>query len=93
MSIFAAFHFTRPQIAILRDATSGTLVIDFLLRFEHLQDDFSVLCDRLGKPRQALPHVNASQRQWRYRQYFDRETRRLAEAMFAENLANFGYEF
>jgi hypothetical protein len=86
-------HFTRPQIAILRDPTSGTLVTDFLLHFERLQDDFNVLCDRLGKPRQALPHLNTSQRQWGYRQYFDLETRQLAEAMFAEDLANFGYEF
>jgi Sulfotransferase family len=85
-------HFTRPQIAILRD-TSGTLVTDFLLRFEHLQDDFNVLCDRLGKPRQALPHLNASQRQWSYRQYFDLETRKLAEVMFADDITTFGYEF
>jgi hypothetical protein len=86
-------HFTRPQIAILRDATSGSLVTNFLVRFEHLQDDFDVLCDRLGKSRAVLPHVNATQRQRDYRQYFDLETRQLAEAMFAEDIATFGYEF
>jgi sulfotransferase famil protein len=86
-------HFTRPQIAIVRDATSGALVTDFLVRFEHLQDDFNVVCDRLGKPRWALPHLNGSQRQCSYRQYFDLETRQLAEAMFAEDIAAFGYKF
>jgi len=68
-------------------------VTDFLVRFEHLQDDFNVVCDRLGKPRRALPHLNGSQRQCSYRQYFDLETRQLAEAMFAEDIAAFGYKF
>jgi Sulfotransferase family len=86
-------HFTRPQIAILRDATSRMLVTNFLVRFEHLQDDFNIVCDLLGKPRLLLSHLNASQRQWGYRQYFDRETRQLAEAMFAEDITTFGYEF
>jgi Sulfotransferase family len=86
-------HLTRPQIAILRDATSGRLVTDFLIRFERLQDDFNVLCDRLGKPRRQLHHLNPSGRQGDYRQYFDHETRELAEAMFAEDIAAFGYHF
>lgn len=86
-------HLTRPQVAILRDPNSKRLVTDDLIRFENLQDDFDRICDRLDKPRQLLPHVNAGHRLRNYRKYFDRETRRQAEHMFREDLDAFGYEF
>ena len=86
-------HFTRPQIAILRDPESGLLVTDDLIRFERLQNDFDRICDRIGKPRQPLAQLNASKRSRTYRHYFDTETRRLAEQMFVEDIAAFDYEF
>jgi hypothetical protein len=86
-------HLTRPQIAILRDPASGTLVTHALLRYETLQADFNALCDRLGLPRRDMPLKNAGVRERDYRSYFDAETRQLAEAMFAEDLAAFGYGF
>jgi len=86
-------HLTRPQIAILRDASSGHLVVDDLIRFESLQEDFDRICDRIGRPKQILPHLNASDRSRGYRDYYDDETRGLAEAMFGEDLEVFGYTF
>ena len=86
-------HFTRPQIDILRDPASGLLITDDLIRYERVQQDFDRICDRTGKPRQPLPHLNASARPRGYRDHFDTETRRLAEHMFAEDIAIFDYEF
>jgi Sulfotransferase family len=86
-------HFTRPQIAILRDPQSGLLITDDLIRFERLQADFDRICDRMGRPRQTLNHLNASPRPRGYRDCFDAEARRLAERIFAEDLNAFGYEF
>jgi hypothetical protein len=86
-------HFTRPQLAILRDPQSGRLVTDDLIRFEQMQPDFDRVCDRMGRPRQPLPHLNASKRSRAYRDYFDAETRRLADQIFAEDIAVFGYNF
>jgi chondroitin 4-sulfotransferase 11 len=86
-------HFTRPQIAILRDQSTGALIVDDLVRFENLQADFARICDRLGTPHRRLPHINASKRQLGYRDYFDERTRRMAEEMFAADLAAFGYDF
>jgi len=85
-------HLTRPQIAILR-GHSGALVVDDLIRFETLQADFVRICDRIGAQHRPLPHLNASAREPGYRGYFDERTRRLAEAMFADDLAAFGYDF
>jgi hypothetical protein len=86
-------HLTRPQIAILRELGSSTLVVDDLIRFESLQQDFDRICDRIGKPRASLPHVNTSERERGYRQYFDARTRKLTEDVFAEDFEVFGYTF
>jgi hypothetical protein len=86
-------HLTRPQIEILREPGTAKLVVDDLIRFETLQSDFDRVCDRIGRPRFALRHLNYSQREPGYRHYFDRQTRRLVEAHFAEDLEVFGYRF
>lgn len=86
-------HLTRPQIGILRDQSTGALIVDDLIRFENLQADFARICDRIGMPRQSLPHLNASTRERDYRDYFDERTRRMAEEMFAADLAAFDYDF
>lgn len=86
-------HLTRPQVAILREPSSGELVTDDLIRFESLQSDFDRICERVGRPRIALPAINESERERGYRQYFDTRTRRMAEDLFAEDLEEFGYEF
>jgi hypothetical protein len=83
-------HFTRPQVETLRE--SGRIVPDALIRFENLQADFDVVCDQIGKPRVALPVVNASKRD-DYLSAFDWKARRLAESIFRDDLAAFGYEF
>ncbi len=86
-------HISRPQIQILREPETGTLVTHDLIRFESMQDDFDRICDRIGKPRMELPHINTSERERDYRKYFTPYTRRLAEEHFAEDLRVFGYEF
>jgi hypothetical protein len=86
-------HLTRPQIEILREKGTSTLVVDDLIRFENLQHDFDRICDRVNRPRIQLPHVNTSERELGYRQYFDSRTRELAERHFAKDIEMFGYEF
>ncbi len=85
-------HFTRPQCAILRDA-SGGLIIQDVIRFESLQADYDRIAARLAKRRCRLPCVNATRREHDWRKYFTPPARALAEAMFAEDLAAFGYAF
>ena len=86
-------HLTRPQIAILREPTSAKLVVDDLIRYESLQQDFDRICNRIGRPQMILPRANIGERESGYRQYFDAQTRRLAEDLFAEDLEIFGYTF
>ncbi len=48
------YCFCRPQ----QQYTSG---MDVLVRVDHFQEDFDALCDRLGKPRITVPHMNKNQ--------------------------------
>ncbi len=49
--------FFRPQWDYLHDG-EGRLLVDFVGRFERLQEDFDVVCERLGIGPHHLPHVN-----------------------------------
>lgn len=85
-------HLTRPQTAILLNA-DGEPVVDFMIRYEALQEGYDQVCDMIGKPRMTLSVVNATTRDRDYRTYFNAVTRRLAEEHFKDDLAAFGYEF
>lgn len=48
-----------PQYEFLHDA-DGELLVDYVGRFETLQNDFDTVCSRLGITESTLPHVNSS---------------------------------
>ena len=51
--------FVEPQYEYLFD-DSGHQLVDFIGRFESLQADFEVVCNKIGIPSTRLPHVNES---------------------------------
>jgi len=48
-----------PQYNFLYNET-GKLLVDFVGRFENLQDDFDLICSKIGITDSQLPHVNSS---------------------------------
>jgi len=64
--------------------------IDFLGRFERIDEDFPVLLEQLGHPNVALPWANATQHA-PYRDYYCDESKTLIEQHFAEDFSAFGY--
>ncbi len=50
-----------PQYDFLYDSKER-LLVDFVGRFENLQADFDLICERLGIQESKLPHVNTSTR-------------------------------
>lgn len=77
-----------PQADYLCDG-DGALLVDFVGRFERLEEDFA----RLGLPASGmLPRLNTS-RHDDYRRYYTDELREIVAERFARDCAHFGYSF
>lgn len=72
----------------------GNLILDFVGRYERLQDDFAEACRCIGIACPALPHRRqATDRERDYRAYYSAETAELVAAHFQPDIERFGYRF
>ncbi len=69
----------------------GRLLVDQILRFESLSEDFQDFCRRVGLEI-TLPHDNSSGHA-HYSEYYDEETRDMVAQYADKEIREFGYRF
>lgn len=77
-------HHTHPYL--------GLQYVDFIGRFETLQQDFDHVMRQLDLPPAQLPKSNWTRRT-HYREYFDDQIRQMAEDYYRDEIERFGYTF
>jgi len=70
----------------------GTLLVNFIGRYENLQEDFKFVCNKLGIQKSFLPHLNKSSNK-NYRLYYSTALEKVIEKAFYDDIKLFNYKF
>ena len=97
------YWFIGPQYEFIMNH-NGDIVVDYIGRFENLQNDFNVICNALGLKDAKLPHVNKAREasfmqkflkksKIHYSEYYDEETKEIVENAYKKDIQIFNYSF
>lgn len=91
------YWFVRPQADFIYDQ-QGRLLIDHVIRFESLEENFTNVLEQLGLSGCKLPRVNSSSdRSGKanppYQAYYKPETKLWVSELYRTDIERFGYRF
>lgn len=87
--VFNWIHF-RPQYQFVCDA-SGEVIVDFIGKFEELENDFSKVCSALGREA-VLGRENITKKNHEYDEEYDNDMRRIVYSLYEKDFKLFEYE-
>ena len=79
----------KPQVDFL--SIGGEIAVDFVMRYERLEEDFAEACRRL-KINVPLAHLFPTSAK-RYQDHYDGATREIVETVFRKDMEAFGYGY
>jgi hypothetical protein len=72
----------------------GNICVDFIAKYEQLQEDFNYICEQLKLPKIVLPHQrHAASRDPNYRTYYDDDVIEAVARHFAADADSLAYQF
>lgn len=71
---------------------NGDLAVDYVGRFENLQNDFNSVCKHIKIPSIQLDNCNSTKHK-HYSTYYDQETKEYVFDLFKKDIEYFHYEF
>jgi len=71
----------------------GNVIVDFVGRYEQLEDDFHEACSRIGIPAPTLPHKRKAEHRDDYRRYYTNRTAQLIADHFKQDIDMLNYTF
>lgn len=80
----------RPQLHWI--AIGNQVCIDFIGRFEKLQEDFDRMCEWKNIPKSKLDTLNASSHTY-YADYYDDETKEIIGNLYRDEIELFDFQF
>jgi len=81
----------RPQLYFITDK-KGDVIVDFIGRFERLEEDFSKVCDILSIKDKTLPKLLFTPN-CNYIPFYDEKTRKIVAKFYRHEIKRFGYQF
>lgn len=70
----------------------GDLLVDFIGRFERLQQDFNLVCSKLGIKKTRLPWINKTEHK-PYHEYYNQERIEMVAEIYSKDIEYFGFQF
>jgi len=89
-NLFFWDHFA-PQMNCITD-DHDDVAVDFIGRFENINEDFAEVCKKIGIPSVNLPLLNTSPHQ-PYWEYYDDESREMIFRKYNREINHFNYTF
>lgn len=74
------------------DSKSQYENVDYIMKYESLEEDFHRVCKEINVKQEKLPHRNKSTRK-HYKHYYDEELKHLVYSRHKDEIEYFGYDF
>ncbi len=71
----------------------NNLLVDFIGRYENLQDDYDHVCRQIGIKPRALPHKRKARDRDDFRKYYDDESAEAVARHYRADIEHLGYTF